>query len=148
MGLSFIVEWCWQGKLLIRPPERSLTILLAEPSSNKLEQLGEKKMDCVYKISFHTVVTCRKILRHGADGCASPPKEGVLRIFITLKNPPLRPRLNINQVTRVYFLLRIHEALLQERTFAYSSRSQVIRKFRVSQGFMKLYELVSFIYRK
>jgi hypothetical protein len=27
-----------------------------------------------------------KIL-HGADGFTSPPKEGVLRIFITLKNP-------------------------------------------------------------
>jgi hypothetical protein len=26
-------------------------------------------------------------LRHGTDGSASPPKEVVLRIFITLKNP-------------------------------------------------------------
>jgi hypothetical protein len=26
-------------------------------------------------------------LRHGTDGFTSPPKEGVLRIFITLKNP-------------------------------------------------------------
>jgi hypothetical protein len=31
--------------------------------------------------------TCRKILRHGADGFTSPPREGVLRIFIALKNP-------------------------------------------------------------
>jgi hypothetical protein len=29
----------------------------------------------------------RKILRHGADGFTSSPKEGVLRIFIALKNP-------------------------------------------------------------
>jgi hypothetical protein len=35
-------------------------------------------------------LTCRKIL-HLADGSASPPKEGVLRIFIALKNPSLRP---------------------------------------------------------
>jgi hypothetical protein len=27
-------------------------------------------------------------LRHGIDGFTSPPKEVVLRIFITLKNPP------------------------------------------------------------
>jgi hypothetical protein len=27
-------------------------------------------------------------LRHGTDGFTSPPKEVVLRIFITLKNPP------------------------------------------------------------
>jgi len=26
-------------------------------------------------------------LRHGTDGFASPPKEGVLRIFFALKNP-------------------------------------------------------------
>jgi hypothetical protein len=26
-------------------------------------------------------------LRHGTDGFTSPPKEVVLRIFITLKNP-------------------------------------------------------------
>jgi hypothetical protein len=31
-------------------------------------------------------LTCGKILRHGADGFTSPPKEGVLRIFIALKN--------------------------------------------------------------
>jgi hypothetical protein len=29
-------------------------------------------------------LTCHKILRHGAYGFASPPKEGVLRIFIAL----------------------------------------------------------------
>jgi hypothetical protein len=31
-----------------------------------------------------------KILRHGANGFTSPPKEGVLPIFIILKNS--RPR--------------------------------------------------------
>jgi hypothetical protein len=29
------------------------------------------------------------MLRQGADGFTSPPKEVVLRIFIALKNPPL-----------------------------------------------------------
>jgi hypothetical protein len=32
-------------------------------------------------------LTCRKILRHGTDGFSSPPKEGVLRVFVALKNP-------------------------------------------------------------
>jgi hypothetical protein len=32
-------------------------------------------------------LTCRKILRHGADGFTSRPNEGVLRIFIALHNP-------------------------------------------------------------
>jgi hypothetical protein len=31
-------------------------------------------------------LTCRKILRLGADGFSSPPKEVVIRIFIALKN--------------------------------------------------------------
>ena len=33
-------------------------------------------------------------LRHGTDGFASPPREGVLRIFFTLKIRGLRPGLN------------------------------------------------------
>jgi hypothetical protein len=35
---------------------------------------------------FNGSLTCRKILRHGADGFTSSPKELVLRIFIDLKN--------------------------------------------------------------
>jgi hypothetical protein len=36
----------------------------------------------VRKVLLHAVN-----LRHGTDGFTSPPKEIVLRIFITLKNP-------------------------------------------------------------
>jgi hypothetical protein len=32
-------------------------------------------------------LTCRKIVRHGIDDFTSPPKEGLPRIFIALKNP-------------------------------------------------------------
>jgi hypothetical protein len=39
-------------------------------------------------------LTCLKILRHGADGFTSPPKEVVLRIFIALKIHRFRPGLN------------------------------------------------------
>jgi hypothetical protein len=35
----------------------------------------------------------RKIL-HGVEGFTAPRKEGVLQIFITLKNPSLRPGLD------------------------------------------------------
>jgi hypothetical protein len=37
--------------------------------------------------------TC-KILLHGASGFTSPPKEGVLQIFIALKSPSPPPGLN------------------------------------------------------
>jgi hypothetical protein len=39
-------------------------------------------------------LTCRKILRHGTSGFTSRPKEGVLGIFIALKNPSSLPVLN------------------------------------------------------
>jgi hypothetical protein len=31
--------------------------------------------------------SCRKILRHGTEGFSSPPKEGVLLIFVAVKSP-------------------------------------------------------------
>jgi hypothetical protein len=42
------------------------------------------------KYLFRTLnvsLTCWKILQHGADGFMSPLKEGLLWIFIVLKNP-------------------------------------------------------------
>jgi hypothetical protein len=39
-------------------------------------------------------LTCCKILRHETSGFTSHPKEGVLRIFIALKNPLPLPGLN------------------------------------------------------
>jgi hypothetical protein len=50
---------------------------------------------CLRNISIHArkVLLHAVNLRHGTDGFTSPPKEVVLRIFITLKNRP-RPGLN------------------------------------------------------
>ena len=44
---------------------------------------------CLRNISIHArkVLLHAVNLRHGTDGFTSPPKEVVLRIFITLKNP-------------------------------------------------------------
>jgi hypothetical protein len=36
-------------------------------------------------------MSCRKIFRHGTSSFTSHPKEGVLRIFIALKNPSFWP---------------------------------------------------------
>jgi hypothetical protein len=49
---------------------------------------------CLRNISIHARKDLLHAvnLRHGTDGFTSPPKEVVLRIFITLKNP--RPGLN------------------------------------------------------
>jgi hypothetical protein len=74
-----------------------LSILMCppEPSGRQSGDLGEKwRQFGLRNISIHA----RKILlhavnlRHRTDGFTSPPKEVVLRIFITLKNPVGRDR--------------------------------------------------------
>jgi hypothetical protein len=49
------------------------------------------KYFCSY---LQVICTCRKILRHGGFSFTSPPKEGVLRIFMALKSPSPRPGFN------------------------------------------------------
>jgi hypothetical protein len=51
--------------------------------------MGEGYENLAYPFPWdvRTSLTCRKILRHGTSGFSSYPKEGVLRIFIALKNP-------------------------------------------------------------
>jgi hypothetical protein len=41
----------------------------------------------VFSIDQKELLTCRKISWHGAYSFTSPPKEGMLQIFSTLKNP-------------------------------------------------------------
>jgi hypothetical protein len=54
----------------------------------------------MYFCSYLQVIffTCRKILRHAVSGFTSPPKEGVLRIFIALKSPSPRRGLNLRML--------------------------------------------------
>jgi hypothetical protein len=56
---------------------------------------------------FEVIFTCRKILRHGVDDSTSPPKEGVLRNFIILKNPSPRQGLNLRTLGPVSNTLTI-----------------------------------------
>jgi hypothetical protein len=75
--------------MLIRPSELS-----GNPTSSHLvakqEELMMEMMNFALRSIFRTSngsLTCHKILRHGANGFTSPPKEGMLWIFIALKNP-------------------------------------------------------------
>jgi hypothetical protein len=69
-----------------------LSILMCppEPSGRQSGDLSEKWRQFGLRNIF---IHARKVplhavnLRHGTDGFTSPPKEVVLRIFITLKNP-------------------------------------------------------------
>jgi hypothetical protein len=74
-------------KFLIHPPEIS-----GNPTSNHLvakqKKLAKEMIHlALQSICVHTSkasLTCRKISRQGADGFTSPPKNGVLWIFIAL----------------------------------------------------------------
>jgi hypothetical protein len=54
-------------------------------------------MGFVYEIflSYSQILLHADILRHGDNGFTSSPKEGVLRMFIALKNEQPRPGLNV-----------------------------------------------------
>jgi hypothetical protein len=56
----------------------------------KKEELVKEIMNLAFRNIFvyssKGSLTHREILVHGADGFTSPPKESVLRIFISLKN--------------------------------------------------------------
>jgi hypothetical protein len=73
-------------KLLTRPPELSGSLT----SRVIWEKVGERDEGVRIILSVSEISqgisTCRKILRHGTSGFTSHPKEGVLRIFIALKN--------------------------------------------------------------
>jgi hypothetical protein len=64
--------------------------------------------------------TCRKILRHGASGFPSSPKENVLRIFTSLKNPLLLTGLKLQILGTMASTLtitpprRLHTILLHD----------------------------------
>jgi hypothetical protein len=82
-----MVELYWQGKTNF-PPELSGNTTSTHLVANQEEPGNINDEFGLQNIYIHTtkwLFTCRKILQHGADGFTSPAKEGMLRIFITLK---------------------------------------------------------------
>jgi hypothetical protein len=76
-----------RGKLLTRQLE-----LFGSPTSRYLGaslRNGLRSENFAYRYPRYVngSLTCRKNLRHGASGFTSHPKEGVLLIFIAIKNP-------------------------------------------------------------
>jgi hypothetical protein len=104
-GLVFIprVTWAWSAMVRMMPAgdnswlvhQSSLVVLLSERSgASRMNGLRSENFSYQYLKYLKGSLTYRKILRHGTSGFTSHPKEGVLRIFIALKNPSPRPRLN------------------------------------------------------
>jgi hypothetical protein len=95
--------WEWRAMVMIMPAgdnsslvhQSSLAVLSAE-TSGASRRNGRRSENFVYQYLKYLkgYLTCRKILRHGTSGFTSRPKEGVLLVFIALKNPS--PRLGLN----------------------------------------------------
>jgi hypothetical protein len=78
-----------RGNLFNRSPEFSGNHIGSHIVAKQEEQAKEIMNLALGSIFVHTskrFLTCCKILRHGADGFASTLNEGVLRIFMALKN--------------------------------------------------------------
>jgi hypothetical protein len=92
--------WAWRMIVMMMPAgdnswlvyQSSLVVLPAD-TSGESRRNGWRSEDfvCQYLKHLKEFLTCRKILGHGTSGFTSHPKEGVLRIFIALKNPSPRP---------------------------------------------------------
>jgi hypothetical protein len=75
--------------------QSSVTVLRGETSGESRRNWRRSENFAYQYLKYHKgSLTCRKILRYGTIGFTSHPKEGVLRIFIALKNPSPRPALN------------------------------------------------------
>jgi hypothetical protein len=69
---------------------RALLLSYQQSSSSKQKEWAKEMMNLALQSTLLIPInffTCCKILRHGAYGFTSPPKEGMLRISVTLKNP-------------------------------------------------------------
>jgi hypothetical protein len=61
--------------------------------------MGEEMADSILRTTYNFHGKCTDLLhaaklRHGTDGFTSPPKEGMLGIFVARKIRPLQPGLN------------------------------------------------------
>jgi hypothetical protein len=102
-GLLFIPQvisergesWWWWCRLGMTP-DSSTRALWQSYQRRHLGQVWGMDEEWEFCLSVSEILqriflTCRKILRHGTSGFTSHKKEGVLWIFIALKNPSPRP---------------------------------------------------------
>jgi hypothetical protein len=105
-GLLFIPRvsvsgelWLWWWCQLGTTPDSSTGAHWQSYQQRHLERVGGMDETMIilhirYLSYVNGPFTCSKFLQHGTSGSTSHPKEGVLRIFIALKNPS--PQLSLN----------------------------------------------------
>jgi hypothetical protein len=62
--------------------------------ASRIMDEGNGNLVCPSPWDFERLLTCSKVLRHGISGFTSHSKEGVVRIFVALKNPSPWPGSN------------------------------------------------------
>jgi hypothetical protein len=100
--LFFIPGWYlrWRAMVIMLPtgvtPDPFIRALWQSYQQRHLGQVGGmgERVRILPIGIWNTSRERRKILWHGTSSFTSRPKEGVLRIFIALKNPSPRPGLN------------------------------------------------------
>jgi hypothetical protein len=96
-----MVEWCWQKKT----PDSSTRALwqsyqdscLVASRRNLVKGMMNMTLQSIFVHTSKWFFACLKILQHEVSGYTSPVKEGMLQIFISLKNP--LPWLGLNPWT-------------------------------------------------
>jgi hypothetical protein len=95
--------WAWRVMVMMMPAgenswlvHQSFLAILPAETCGVSRRNGWRSENFAYQYLRYVnrSLTCRKILWHGASSFTSYPNEGVLQIFITLKNPS--PRLGMN----------------------------------------------------
>jgi hypothetical protein len=95
--------WAWRTMVMMMlvlntswlVHQSSLAVLPAK-TSGASRRNGRRSENFAYQYlkCLKGSLTCRKILRRKTSDFTSRPKEGVVRIFVTLKNPSPLPGLN------------------------------------------------------
>jgi hypothetical protein len=117
--------------------QSSLSVLPAETSGASRSN-GRKSENFAYQyLKFlKGSLTCRNILRHGTSGFTSHPK-GVLRIFITFKNPSPLPGLNSDGLQSLLFSNCLHKPVTTLR-LVYKVLTGLLLKIRTKVYFKYL----------
>jgi hypothetical protein len=121
-----MVEWCRQGKLLIRPPQHSLASLPAEPSSSRSRRSGRRKWWILSMKYLFMLAVLFKILRHGTDGFNFLPKETCCRCLSLLKNSSLRPSFNPRTLSPMASTLTITPSWTQFSGYGCDKRRTIL----------------------
>jgi hypothetical protein len=85
--------WAWRAMVMMPTGDNSWLVyqssqaVLPADISVASRMTGRRSENFACSVYETTSLICRKILRHGTSGFTSHPKEGVLRIFIAIKNP-------------------------------------------------------------